>query len=36
MKTTKLLAILSAAMLGCCAMGGAAFAEEAEPLDLTQ
>ena len=36
MKTKKLFAILSAAMLGCCALGGTAFAEETEPLDLTQ
>jgi len=36
MKKTKLLAVLSAAMLGCCAMGGAAFAEETEPVDYSK
>jgi len=36
MKKTKLLAVLSAAMLGCCAMGGTAFAEVAEPVDDSQ
>ncbi|MBQ8921509.1 MAG: hypothetical protein IJ060_05030 [Oscillospiraceae bacterium] len=36
MKTTKLFAVLSAAMLGCCALGGTAFAEEAEPVDYSQ
>ena len=36
MKKTKLFAVLSAAMLGCCAMGGTAFAEEAEPVDYSQ
>ena len=36
MKKTKLLAVLSAAMLGCCAMGGTAFAEEAEPVDYSK
>ncbi|MBQ8921363.1 MAG: hypothetical protein IJ060_04280 [Oscillospiraceae bacterium] len=36
MKTTKLLAILGAAMLSCCALGGAAFAEETEPVDYSQ
>ena len=36
MKKTKLFAVLSAAMLGCCAMGGTAFAEETEPVDYSQ
>ena len=36
MKKTKLLAVLSAAMLGCCAMGGTAFAEETEPVDYSK
>ena len=36
MKKTKLFAVLSAAMLGCCAMGGTAFAEEAEPVDYSK
>ena len=36
MKKTKLFAVLSAAMLGCCAMGGTAFAEVAEPVDYSQ
>ncbi len=36
MKKTKLLAVLSAAMLGCCAFGGTAFAEETEPVDYSQ
>ena len=36
MKKTKLLAALSAAMLGCCAMGGTAFAEETEPVDYSK
>ncbi len=36
MKIKKLLAILSAAMLGCCALGGTAFAEETEPVDYSQ
>ncbi|MBQ8921144.1 MAG: hypothetical protein IJ060_03160 [Oscillospiraceae bacterium] len=36
MKTKKILAIFSAAMLACCALGGTAFAEEAEPVDYSQ
>ena len=36
MKKTKLFAVLSAAMLGCCAMGGTAFAEETEPVDYSK
>ncbi|MBQ8920553.1 MAG: hypothetical protein IJ060_00110 [Oscillospiraceae bacterium] len=36
MKIKKLLAILSAVMLGCCALGGTAFAEETEPVDYSQ
>jgi len=36
MKKTKLFAVLSAAMLGCCAMGGTAFAEEAAPVDYSK
>ncbi len=36
MKIRKLLAILCAAMLGCCAFGGAAFAEGTEPVDYSQ
>ena len=36
MKIKKLLAILSAAMLSCCALGGTAFAEETEPVDYSQ
>ena len=36
MKIKKLFAVLSAAMLGCCALGGTAFAEEAEPVDYSQ
>ncbi|MBQ8921362.1 MAG: hypothetical protein IJ060_04275 [Oscillospiraceae bacterium] len=36
MKIKKLLAVLSAAMLSCCALGGTAFAEETEPVDYSQ
>ncbi len=36
MKIRKLLAILCAAMLGCCAFGGTAFAEGTEPVDYSQ
>ncbi len=36
MKKNKLFAALSAAMLGCCAMGGTAFAEETEPVDYSK
>ncbi|MBQ8921357.1 MAG: hypothetical protein IJ060_04250 [Oscillospiraceae bacterium] len=36
MKTKKILAILGAAMCSCCAVGGAAFAEETEPVDYSQ
>ena len=36
MKLNKIFAILSAARLGCCALGGTAFAEEAEPVDYSK
>ncbi|MBR3269101.1 MAG: hypothetical protein IKI58_10335, partial [Oscillospiraceae bacterium] len=36
MKLRKLFAFLSAAVLGCCTLGGTAFAEETEPVDLSQ
>ncbi|MBR3269100.1 MAG: hypothetical protein IKI58_10330 [Oscillospiraceae bacterium] len=36
MKLRKLFAFLSAGVLGCCALGGTAFAEETEPVDLSQ
>ncbi len=36
MKIRILFAILCAAMLGCCAFGGTAYAEETKTLDLTQ
>jgi len=36
MKLKRVFAILSAAMLGCCALGGTAFAEETEPVDYSQ
>ncbi len=36
MKLRKLFAFLSAGVLCCCALGGTAFAEETEPVDLSQ
>ena len=36
MKLKKLFAFLSAGVLCCCALGGTAFAEETEPVDLSQ